>query len=185
MKDNNLFRDRQYGFIKGRSTVSQLLKILDKWTDYLENGGQIGAINTDLEKAFDKVPHRNSMNKFRWYKIDNNVLNWIDSFSTNKWQRVRLEDSFSNWAKVPSGIPQGTILGLLLFLIYINDIMDICKDGSELFVYADDVKLFSDINSAKNVKTLQNDLNVMNNWIKEWSLYILNIAGQMTNCILG
>ena len=169
MKDNNLFSVRQYGFIKGRSTVSQLLKILDKWTDYLENGGQIDAIYTDLEKAFDKVPHRSLLNKLRWYKIDNNVISWIGSFLTNRLQRVRLEDSFSSWAKVLSGIPQGTILGPLLFLIYINDIMDVCKE-SELFVYADDAKLFSHINSAKDVITLQNDLNVMNNWIKEWSL---------------
>jgi hypothetical protein len=175
MKDNNLFSDRQYGFIKGRSTVSQLLKIMDKWTDYLENGGQIDAIYTDLEKAFDKVPHRNLLNKLRWYKIDNNVIDWIGSFLTNRLQRVRLEDTFSNWAKVLSGIPQGTILGPLLFLIYINDIMDICKNGSELFVYADDAKLFSHINSANDVKTLQNDLNNMNNWIKDWSLN-LNIS---------
>ena len=63
------------------------------------------------------------------------------SFLTNRLQRVRLEDSFSNWAKVLSDIPQGTILGPLLFLIYINDIMDVCKEGSELFVYADDAKL--------------------------------------------
>ena len=80
MKDNNLFSVRQYGFMKGRSTVSQLLKILDKWTDYLENGGQIDAIYTDLEKAFDKVPHRSLLNKLRWYKIDNNVICWIGSF---------------------------------------------------------------------------------------------------------
>ena len=93
MEDINLFSDRQYGFIKGRSTVSQLLKILDEWTDYLENGSQIDAIYTDLEKAFDKVPHRNLMNKLRWYKIDNNVINWIALFLTNRLQRVLWENS--------------------------------------------------------------------------------------------
>ena len=66
---------------KGRSTVSQLLKILDKWTDYLENGGQIEAI--DLEKAFDEVPHRNLMNRLRWYKIDNSIISWIGSSVTS------------------------------------------------------------------------------------------------------
>ena len=93
------------------------------------------------------------MNKLRWYKIDNNLINWIGLFLTNRLERVRLEDSFSNWAKVLNGIPQGTI-GPLLLLIYINDIMNVCKDGSELFVYPDDAKLFSHINTAKDIKNL-------------------------------
>jgi len=98
-------------FIKGRSTVSQLLQILDKWTASLENGGQIDVTYTDSEKAFDTVPHQNLISKLKWYPVDNNVFIWINSFLTNTLQRVNLEDSFSNWVKVLSGIPQGTLLG--------------------------------------------------------------------------
>ena len=175
IKNNNLLNDRQYGFIKGRSTVSQLLIVLDKWTASLENGGQIDVIYTDLEKAFDKVSHKNLLKKLKWFNIDTNVLEWISSFLTNRLQRVKLEDSFSDWVKVISGIPQGTILGPLLFLIYINDVMDVCKEGSEIFVYADDAKIFNHVNSIKDVHVLQTDLNSMDKWIKEWSLK-LNIS---------
>ena len=173
-KDNNLFYDRQYGFIKGRSTVTQLLNIMDKWTECLENGGQVDVIYTDLEKAFDKVPHKSLISKLKGYKIDNNIIRWINSFLTNRVQRVRVDDSFSKWANVLSGIPQGTVLGPLLFIIFINDIMETCEEGSELFVYADDAKLFNHIKSTKDVINLQTDLEHLDRWIKDWSL-TLNI----------
>ena len=108
--DNTLFNDRQYGFIKGKSTVTQLLNIMDKWTEYLEKGGQVDVIYTDLEKAFDKVPHKSLISKLKLYNIDKNIINWINSFLTNRYQRVRFDDFFSNWTKVLSGIPQGCFI---------------------------------------------------------------------------
>ena len=87
-EENNLFNKRQYGFIKGKSTVSQLLNITDKWTEYLENGGQVDVIYTDLKKAFDKVPHKSLISKLKMYNIDSYILNWINSFLTNRFQRV-------------------------------------------------------------------------------------------------
>ena len=115
---------------------------MDKWTDYLENGGQIDVIYTDLEKAFDKVPHKSLITKLKWYEIDSNIIKLVESFLTNRLQRVRLEDFFSDWVTVLSGIPQGTILGPLLFLIYSNDLVDVCYEEADLFVYADDAKLY-------------------------------------------
>ena len=83
---NGLFSNKQYGFIKGRSTVLQLLKVLDKWTECLETGGQIDVIYTDLEKAFDKVPHKRLISKLRSYKLGADVISWIAAFLRNRKQ---------------------------------------------------------------------------------------------------
>ena len=163
---NNIFSHKQYGFVKGRSTVTQLLKIMDKWTDYLESGGQIDVIYTDIEKAFDKVPHKILINKLKGYNINNPVIKWITSFLSNRKQRVRLQSCFSEFANVLSGIPQGSILGPILFLIYINDLLDVCTNNSALYVYADDAKLFKHVFNLNDTNSLQYDVNNICDWIK-------------------
>jgi len=108
---NNLFSNCQYGFLKGRSTVLQCL----------ERGGQINGIYTDVEKAFDKVPHQLLLQKLKLYKVDPSIINWIKSFICFRKQRVGLINGFfSEWTEVISGILQGTILGFRLFKIYIH-----------------------------------------------------------------
>ena len=97
--------------MKGRSTVTQLLQILDEWTKALETGGRIDVIYTDFEKAFDKVPHKRLLSILRSYRIDNSIVEWIKSFLTDRKQRVRVNGEFSCWAEVLSGIPQGSIWG--------------------------------------------------------------------------
>ena len=81
---NKLFTNRQFGFLKGRSTVTQLLQILDEWTEALETGGRIDVIYTYFEKAFDKVPHKRLLSKLRSYRIDNSIVEWIKSFLTDR-----------------------------------------------------------------------------------------------------
>jgi hypothetical protein len=114
--DNNAFSNKQFGFIKGRSTVMQLLKVMDMWTESLESGGQIDVVYTDLEKAFDKVPHKRLISKLCSYKIYPGDIKWIESFLTNRRERVRINGFFFFWKEVLSGIPQGSILGPLLFI---------------------------------------------------------------------
>jgi len=88
-KLNHLFSNKQFGFIKGRSTSLQLLQILDKWTELLVNRGQIDAIYTDLEKAFDKIPHKRLIGKLSSYGL-NKEISWIEAFLNNRKQRVRI-----------------------------------------------------------------------------------------------
>jgi len=167
---NNLFTCKQFGFIKGRSTVLQLLKVLDNWTKSLEMGGHIDVIYTDLEKAFDKVPHRRLISKLNSYGINSDVIAWIEAFLGNRRQRVKINNVCSEWASVLSGIPQGSILGPLLFIIYINDLVDSCSNGSELYLYADDAKLFRHILNDLDKALLQEDLDNLSTWTDKWLL---------------
>ena len=174
-KINTLFTNRQFGFIKGRSTTLQLLQILDTWTEYLEQGGQFDVIYTDLEKAFDKIPHKRLIHKLHSYGLHADIIKWIESFLTYRKQRVRIKDAFSEWAAVISGIPQGSILGPVLFIIYINDLVDYCNSGSEMFLFADDAKIFSYVKHKEDGKQLQQDLDKFKEWMDMW-LLSLNVG---------
>ena len=169
--DNHLFSNRQYGFLKGRSTVLQLLNIIDEWTLKLDSGGQIDCIYFDFEKAFDKVPHRRLISKLHSYGIHNKIILWITDFLDKRQFRVTVNGNFSSWYDVLSGIPQGSILGPLLFIIYINDLTDLYKDvHTKLYIYADDTKLFRHIYNIEDQDELQNDIHKLKKWADEWLL---------------
>ena len=105
MKKNNLFSPKQFGFLGGKSNVLQLLKVLDIWTEILDQGGHIDVIYCDFMKAFDKVPHNRLIHKTAKYGIADQVLGWIESFLSERTQQVVINGSKSAYAPVTSGIP--------------------------------------------------------------------------------
>lgn len=167
---NNLFSVHQFGFIKGRSVVLQLLNIIDDWVNVLDNGGQVDIIYTDFEKAFDKVPHRRLLSKLNAYGIANNVILWINSFLCNRTQRVRINGSLSTFRQVLSGIPQGTVLGPLLFIIFINDLPDICSKLCKLYLFADDAKIYRIVSDYSDAVSLQNCCQSVFSWSDKWCM---------------
>ena len=166
--DNNLLTRKQHGFISGRSTVTQLLSYLDKCAHSIANGKVVDAIYLDFEKAFDTVPHRRLLEKLEAYGIKEDILRWVKEYLHERTQIVSVNGSESEIGQVLSGVPQGTVLGPLLFVIYINDMLDgISTDG---LLLADDTKLFRQITSKEDAVELQSDLKKLEDWAKVWLL---------------
>ena len=119
-------------------------------------------------KAFDTVPHKRLLIKLRYYGIVPPLLGWIEDYLTNRKQRVVINDTSSQWGNVTSGIPQGSVLGPILFVLYINDMPDNFQTYSPLF--ADDTKLFEQItvNNTQKAVILQNDINYAQGWSNTW-----------------
>ena len=166
--DNKLLSRRQFGFINGRSTTTQLLYFLDKCVNNIAEGGVVDTIYLDFAKAFDTVAHRRLLGKLSSYGIGGQLHDWIREFITGRSQVVQVNGSSSTSADVLSGIPQGSVLGPLLFVIYINDITDNLKSDSLL--YADDTKIFRRIMCKKDAEELQSDLNMLEAWSRKWLL---------------
>ena len=170
MVSNNLFSDSQHGFVPMRDCMTNLLTCIEKWSEYLEHGESVDVIYTDFAKAFDSVPHQRLLLKIRHLGICGNVLGWIRAFLSNRYQCVRVDDDYSGWKPVRSGIPQGSVLGPILFVIFINDMPKMVKNLCQLF--ADDAKLFCSVNlrdEEKN-KSLQKDINALEAWSHKWQL---------------
>ena len=170
MRSNKLFSPYQYGFIDKRSTTLQLLYVLDKWTEIIDDGGTIDAIYMDFMKAFDKVPHERLLRKAEAYGIGGPLLGWIRSFLTGRKQRVRVGEDSSKWTQVTSGIPQGSVLGPNLFVLYINDLPDSIQNNSTAIMFADDTKLFARTDTPKDKEKLQEDLDCVCKWSSLWLL---------------
>ena len=150
----------------GRSTSLQLLNVLDKWTEALDKGNEIDCVYMDYKKAFDTVPHNRLLSKLKSYGIKLNVIEWIQSFLIGRLQHVQVNNCCSEWAAVTSGIPQGSVLGPTLFIIYINDLPDLVS--SDLYLFADDTKIFSINPTSAQPLALQNDLEILTTGSNTW-----------------
>ena len=170
MTKNNLFSKYQFGFISGRSTVLQLLHVIKIWTDILDQGGSLDAIYCDFMKAFDKVPHKRLVYKIEKYGIKGNIIAWINSFLNGRTQCVNVNGKFSSSQPVTSGIPQGSVLGPILFVLYINDLPEALDGGSIAFLFADDTKIFREICAQHDIDILQKDVDNVVRWSNIWLL---------------
>ena len=168
MRENDLLSEHQHGFLPGRSTITQLLEAMDYWTEALDNGNDIDIIYLDFQKAFDSVPNQRLLKKLKSYNIGGKVYKWLESFLLNRRQRVLVNNSPSSWSDVLSGIPQGSVLGPVLFTIFINDMPTETLCPIKLF--ADDAKLYDKINSEEDCQKIQEDLNKLQSWAKKWQL---------------
>ena len=165
LKANHLVSDKQFGFLEGRSTVLQLLNVVDKWTEILDRGGAVDVIYCDFQKAFDTVPHKRLIKLLSYYGICDPVLSWIRDFLNKRKQQVSVNGCKSETFDVISGVPQGSVLGPLLFIIYINSMIE--KAGNtDIFLYADDLKIYKEIASEEDMDKLQEDLDRLYDWTR-------------------
>ena len=148
---NNLLSNQQYGFRPGYSCTSQLILLFHTWAKNLDERSSTDVIFLDFEKAFDSVPHDRL--KLDQYGISGELLTWFSNFLTNRYQRVVLEGCHSDLVLVRSGVPQGSILGPLLFLLYVNDIPDHLSSTTAMF--ADDTLLYDRCPSTETSISIQ------------------------------
>eukprot|EP00745_Piridium_sociabile_P043063 TRINITY_DN87471_c0_g3_i3.p1 TRINITY_DN87471_c0_g3~~TRINITY_DN87471_c0_g3_i3.p1 ORF type:complete len:950 (+),score=231.72 TRINITY_DN87471_c0_g3_i3:692-3541(+) len=168
LQRNDLINQEQHGFTKGRSCVTQLLDTLDVWTEALDTGGGVDAIYMDYMKAFDSVPHRRLLGKVEALGIRGNLLRWIQDFLYHRSQRVCVNGVKSERGEVTSGIPQGSVIGPVLFLMYINDLPRHVQSHVKLF--ADDTKIFARNDDDAAMEILQDDLDRLHEWSTNWQM---------------
>ena len=152
---NNLLSSNQHGFLPHRSTVTQLLDAFNDWTNNYCSGTPVHVVYTDLSKAFDKVSHKKLLQVIKSYGIHDEVFSWLKNFLSDRVQHVVIQQTLSKSQPVLSGVPQGSVLGPLLFLLYIDDLANLSSNESKICLFADDTKIYS-TNSNDLQVTLDN-----------------------------
>ena len=168
LETNDLLTEFQHGFVSRRSCVTNLLGVIDDWTRTLEEGDPVDAVYLDFSKAFDSVPHARLLKKMDAYGIRGKLLGWIRDFLIGRKQRMKINGSVSNWKDVTSGVPQGSVLGPVLFVLFINDLPEVVENTCSM--YADDTKIYAPIHNDGDVTSLQRDLDNLVCWADAWQL---------------
>ena len=148
--------------------MTQLLITIELWTELLDTGAPLDVIYLDFKKAFDSVPHKRLLYKLDAYGIGDPIKEWIKNFLVNRKQRVTVNRIMSSWSEVLSVIPYSSVLGPVLFVIFINDLPDAVTSTTKIF--ADDTKLFRAIRGPEDREKLQDDLNQLVKWSEKWQL---------------
>ena len=165
---NESINKSQHGFMKHRSCLTNLLEFFEDVTSFVDKGDPVDVIFLDFQKAFDKVPHKRLLKKVKTIGIGGEIYSWLEDWLKDRKQRVCLGGVSSDWVKVSSGVPQGSVLGPLLFLIYINDIDD--DISSKILKFADDTKLYRNVATVNDIEQLSSDLDKLMCWSQEWMM---------------
>ena len=155
---------QQWGFSRGKSATGALLAATDQWHQWLDSGTDICAVFFDYRKAFDSVPHKPLLEKLKATNINPYLLRWITAYLTSRVQYVCVNGASSNSLPVSSGVPQGSIIGPLLFIFYVNDISSISLSNGTLSLFADDVLLYRSIQKPVDYQHLQIDIDNLCEW---------------------
>jgi hypothetical protein len=168
LQKHNILLQNQHGFRQNHSCITQLISAFNDWSLSLDNRIPVCVAIFDFSKAFDTVSHSLLLKKLLAIGIDGKVHSWIKAFLFNRTQRVVINGCHSDWLPVTSGVPQGSVLGPLLFLLYINDIGN--GISSTLRLFADDLIIYRKINDNNSHAMLQQDINTLYNWSKTWAM---------------
>ena len=167
LRDNNLLSSLQSGFLPGDSTVNQLTYLYNTFCQALDSGKEVRAVFCDISKAFDRVWHAGLLAKLKAAGVSGNIHAWFADYLSDRKQRVVLPGAVSDWTYIRAGVPQGSILGPLLFLLYINDIVN--DIGSNIRLFADDTSLFIIVDDPVTAAGCINaDLGRISNWASTW-----------------
>jgi hypothetical protein len=168
---NNLIKETQHGFMKNRSTVTNLIEFFDKITATVDEGIPMDLVYLDFSKAFDKVPKERLLKKIQAHSITGKPLNWIRNWLTGRQQRVVINGKCSSWKPVESGVPQGSVLGPLCFIIFLNHDFDLlCEMITIINKFADDSKLGNKATTRNDQITLQRCLDSLFAWTEKWGM---------------
>ncbi|KAA3678006.1 uncharacterized protein DEA37_0008956 [Paragonimus westermani] len=162
LEGNNILSIAQHGFRKSHSCLSNLLLTLDDWTLAIDNGNPIHACYLDMSKAFDRVNHSILLQKLKQHGVTGKLLAWLENYLMDRVIQVRVDGALSKPVAVTSGVPQGSVLGPTLFLIYANDIPNLVR--CKIILFADDIKLWASIHTSEDCVLLQEDLNALYDW---------------------
>lgn len=168
--DNSILSSCQHGFRKGFSTTTQLTSIVHNFASVLDGSGQVDVLFLDFKKAFDLVSHRKLIDKLESINLPTYIVNWVDAYLTNRRQFVSINNHSSSELPVSSGVPQGSVLGPLLFLIFINDITNEINAPVQIKLFADDCVLYNEINCPEDQVSLNSNLQSIVSWCSRWSM---------------
>lgn len=172
LEDNNLLYSKQHGFRKGLSTITQLLEIAHDFATVINSRLQCDAIFIDFSKAFDKVPHQKLIDKLKIIGIETNIVHWIAAYLSNRSQHVKVNDAESEELDVYSGVPQGSVLGPILFLIFVNDIHCHVEPDVTVRLFADDCVIYTTVRAIDDQLRLNTSLTNISRWCQEWGMEI-------------
>jgi len=170
LERSKLIRRSQHGFMRGRSCVSNLLSFFEKITKWVDGGDPVDVVFLDLAKAFDKVPRERLLRKIEAHGIGGRLLRWIRNWLTGRQMRVVLNGEVSDWAEVLSGVPQGSVLGPLLFIVFMNDLDNSTGLVEALGKFADDTKIGQPVRSEDDRRILQDALDSLVDWMEKWGM---------------